>query len=161
MVYYCNSPYQKRTLLSSIQTCIVHSVPTSFSCNIFLQLDCLNVSLHSNNVNKDHYVIRQELCIGRLKPVSVTAESSNACTIIIAPTRSVPSGWMLLRSQVSSLVSSHVHVLSHRTCSGQELLLHFPLHLLIERAGVFLLCLDGMTMFGAGATVALLSVEED
>ncbi len=46
-------------------------------------------------------------------------------------------------------------------CPGLELLLSFPLHLLIERAGGFLLCLDEMTMFGAGATVALLSVAED
>ncbi len=53
------------------------------------------------------------------------------------------------------------HELSHRTCSGQELLLSFPLHLLIEQAGVFLLCLGEVTMFGAGATVALLSVAED
>ena len=51
--------------------------------------------------------------------------------------------------------------MSHRTCSGQELLLSFPLHLLIKQAGVFLLCLGEVTMFGAGATVALLSVAED
>ena len=52
-------------------------------------------------------------------------------------------------------------MLSYRTCSSQELLLSFPLHLLIEQAGVALLCLDEMTMFGAGAIVALLSVAED
>lgn len=52
-------------------------------------------------------------------------------------------------------------MLSHRTCSGQELLLSFPLHLLIERASVVLLFVDEMTMLGAGATVALLSVAED
>ncbi len=52
-------------------------------------------------------------------------------------------------------------MLSHRTCSGLELLLNLSLQQLIDRVGVVLLCLGEVTMCGAGATVVLLSVAED
>lgn len=37
----CYSPYQRFRHFRSIRICIVHSLPASFSLEIFLQLDCL------------------------------------------------------------------------------------------------------------------------